>query len=166
MANNSQSTYWPIPLTLLLAIILQSISSPWGDISFTPMYRPDWLLLALIYWAIAVPQKVSVGSAWLSGLVLDLITAAPLGKHSVSLVVITLLAQMLYKQLRILNRLQQAGFILVVSFAYHWMLIWVDGATGNAAFSWSMFVPCLTSAIAWPFVFALLRSTRLRYNVR
>ena len=48
-----------ITLTLLITLIFAIIPLPLAVES----YRPDWTLLVLIYWALALPHRVNVGVA-------------------------------------------------------------------------------------------------------
>ena len=34
-------------------------------------YRPDWVAMTMIFWAINLPNRYSVGVAWIAGLVVD-----------------------------------------------------------------------------------------------
>ena len=53
----------------VVALILEIMPWPVGLQGF----RPSWLILVLIYWALALPDKVSVGTAFVAGILWDLI---------------------------------------------------------------------------------------------
>ena len=59
--------YW---LTIILAMALTII--PWSIPTLN--LTPDWVLLVLIYWALASPETASVGKAWFVGLLVDVLT--------------------------------------------------------------------------------------------
>ncbi len=46
--------------------------------------RPDFLLLATLYWAIYQPTRIGVGSAWWLGLLTDFSDGAHIGQHAIS----------------------------------------------------------------------------------
>ena len=48
-------------------------------------FKPAWLVLVLLYWVLAIPNKVSIGWAFLLGLVWDLILGSTLGIHALVL---------------------------------------------------------------------------------
>ena len=49
-------------------------------------FRPDWVTLVLIYWAMAVPTRVGVTVAWFAGLLLDVSYGTLMGQHAVGMV--------------------------------------------------------------------------------
>ena len=54
-------------LTLFVAFMLTIMPLPEWAIEF----RPDWVTLVLVYWAMALPARVGVTIAWFAGLMLD-----------------------------------------------------------------------------------------------
>ena len=47
-------------------------------------FRPDWVLITLMYWSLAIPHRVNIGWAWVMGLVMDLAIGSSLGINSLS----------------------------------------------------------------------------------
>lgn len=60
---------------LLIALVASITPLPLGIDAF----RPDWVLVVLIYWCLALPTKVNVISAWFMGLLLDVLLGSVLG---------------------------------------------------------------------------------------
>ena len=59
-----------ILFTFIVALILTVIPLPEAG----RYLRPDWAGLVLIYWCLALPDRVGVISGWLLGLAVDLLT--------------------------------------------------------------------------------------------
>ena len=51
-------------------------------------YRPEWVPMVLIYWVMALPYRIGIGSAWIVGLVLDILEGSILGLNAMALVII------------------------------------------------------------------------------
>ena len=88
---------WPVWLVLLAATALEVLPLP--D-AFTP-FRPPWATLALIYWIMMWPRLFGLGSAWIIGLILDILQGSLLGQHAMALLVVGYLTIRFHLQIRI-----------------------------------------------------------------
>ena len=68
-------------ISLLVALVLQIVPLP----TQVDVYRPDWVLVVLAYWSMALPHRVNVGVAFLTGVAVDILVGTTLGIHSLSL---------------------------------------------------------------------------------
>ena len=66
---------WVIYLSLLVALLFMLLPIPM-DWRFL---RPDIAALVLFYWALALPHRVGVATAFALGIAQDLVEGAPLG---------------------------------------------------------------------------------------
>ena len=73
---------WFIVGTILIAFMLEILPLP----GFIIWFRPAWTLLVLIYWAMALPEVVGVGYAFMVGIFLDVLTGTLLGEHAFAMV--------------------------------------------------------------------------------
>jgi hypothetical protein len=70
--------------SFVIALILTIVPLPeW----MTP-FRPEWVALTLIYWCMALPQRIGVTIGWSMGFVLDVIKGAVFGQHALALAVV------------------------------------------------------------------------------
>jgi rod shape-determining protein MreD len=154
---------WVIGLTLLFALVLALVPLPAGSPEALNFLRPDWVGLALIYWAIAVPERFGVLAAFCLGLVTDLVLSSAFGFHSLGYVILAALAASTYQQVRMLEIWQQAtlvtvGLLIVVLIQYAALTVILE-----RQLSLLMFLKPLSSGLMWPWVFLLLRLCRRRY---
>lgn len=149
-----------ILVSIVIGIILQIIPMP----APIDLYRPDWLLLILVYWAMALPNRVSVGTAGIAGLILDILYGTALGVHSFALAIPIYLVSANYQRLRNYSMLQQTVMILVICMLYHLTVYWLQYWIIGIEFSWIFLRPAFTSILFWPWLFWLLR--KFRRNLR
>ena len=161
MATVRAQNGWIIALTLLVALWLSILPLP----EWARWARPEWVALVLIYWVIALPQRIGVGMAWLTGLVLDLVEGTPVGQNALALAVIAYLALILYQRLRMYASWQQAGVVFVLIGINQLLCHWVQTMTARVVPTLMFLLPALVSGLLWPSVFLLLRHIRRRYGV-
>src|SRR3546814_15417807 len=110
---------------LIGALVLQLVELP-DSLSAA---RPLWMPLMLAYWALREPQLPALVPAFLLGLMLDVLYAAPLGQHALGLVVVVYLVVRL-RSFFIIFPLWQATVALVPAWVlYCFLMYWIDGAT-------------------------------------
>ncbi len=153
--------YWIILLTLLIALILQIVPLP----EWFTQWRPSWVAMVLIYWTLALPRRVSIGTAWIVGLLLDVLQGTLLGQHAMGLAVITYITSKLHLQIRQYPLYQQSLFIGSMIAIYVCLIAWVNGIVGRAPNSWAFLQPALSSMLLWPWLFVVLRDIRRRAKV-
>jgi len=151
-----------IIITFVVALTLMMMPMPeWAEAA-----RPQWLIMAVIYWCIALPDRVGVIIAWMMGLVLDVATGSLLGQNALGFAIVAFLAIKLHLRIRLFPVWQQALSVLILITLYQIIILWVKGFTGQSAQSWSYWSASVTSMVLWPFVFTLLRGVRRFYRVR
>ena len=161
MADEGPQAYWVILATFLVALVLAVLPLP----HWLLWARPEWLALALIYWTIALPQRVGVLTALSLGVVMDVLEGAVLGQNGFALVVVAVLALLLYQRLRVFSLLQQAGVVFVLIGIHQLICQWVQNLEGAGAQTSLFLLPALTSALLWPVILHILRALRRHYEV-
>ena len=150
-----------IILSFVVALMLSIIDLPtWAE-----EIRPQWVVLVLIYWSMALPQRISVGVGWVMGLLLDVSNSAILGQNALALALIAFLTAHLHQRLRVFPFWQQAIVIFVFCIIFNLIVLWIKGISGSAPNVWLIITPSFTSAIFWPLVFIFLRRVRRFYRV-
>ncbi|WP_166422619.1 rod shape-determining protein MreD [Paraglaciecola sp. 20A4] len=150
-----------IGLSIIVALVLQIMPMP----SIVEQYRPDWAFLVLGYWALAMPERVNVGVAFIVGLVLDLLLGTSIGVHSfaMSLSIFVLAAN--YQRLRNYSVWQQAIVIGILCALYNLVVFWLIHLLTDIYFMLTYMWPVVTSMVIWPWIFWLLRRVRRQFRL-
>ena len=128
-------------------------------------FRPDWVTLVLIYWAMAVPSKIGVTVAWFAGLLLDVSYGTLMGQQAIGLVLVIYVIHLQHLRLRVASLLQQAIVVFFLLLIKQLLTLWVDGMLGRATDSWLYFMPTITSTLLWPWIYLILRDLRRKFSV-
>src|SRR5690606_18207522 len=116
MTSNREARL-PVLGCFIAALLLAIVPLP----EWAAPYRPDWVLLTLIYWSIASPQRYSVGTAWLLGIVLDIAYGTLLGQHALALAFVIYLTVKFHLQLRVFPLSQMTATVLVLLGLYRFI---------------------------------------------
>ena len=149
-------------VTIILAFMLSLMLLP----EWATDFRPDWVSLVFIYWAMAIPDKVGVTMAWFAGLMLDISHGAIIGQHAIGLAIIIYVVHMQHQKLRVASLLQQSIVILLLLLFNQTLILWVYGIVGNTPETTYYFLPSLIGAILWPWIYIILRDLRRKFSYR
>ena len=153
---------WVIFLSFFLAYLLAIVPFP----EWAMNYRPEWVPIVLIYWTMALPYRIGIGSACAAGLVLDVLEGSTLGVNALALVIVAYVALSLHQRMRMFSSVQQSGLVLVLVGLNLMLCNWLQIVTGQSVSSNLMFLmAALTSAVIWPSLFQLLRQIRRSFDV-
>ena len=151
--------------SILIAMVLSVVQVP---VSLPPelgYVRPDWVAMVLMYWVIALPHRIRLVTAWIVGIIMDVLTGGLMGQHALSYVIITYIVVNLYQRLRMFSVWQQAAVIFAMLGLSHVVVFWSESIAGLSEWSFWYLLPAVTGAFLWPWIFLLLRYFRLRYMV-
>jgi len=161
MLQSKVATKLVVLASLLVAMVLRILPLPkeWF------VYNPDWVLLFLIYWAIAIPERVGVGHAWCVGVSSDVLTGRMLGQHALAYSVVAFVCVKLHTRLRAYPLYQQVLPVFLLLLVNQLLIFWtqnIKGAHSTELIHWS---PSLAGALVWPAIFTTLRRVRRYYNI-
>jgi len=152
---------WIILASFAVAFALNSLPLPeWAD-----RFRPDWLALALIYWSMALPHRVGIGSAWVIGLISDAARGTLLGQHALALAVVTFMSLKTHRMIRVFPLWQQAISVLMFLVIKQLLVFWINGIIGYPPQDPWYLTPAIGGMVFWPWVFVILRDLRRRFRV-
>ena len=150
----------PVVVTLALAMLLTVLPLPY---ILQPM-RPYWVALVMIFWCLETRGLITLGSAFLTGLVLDLLTGSLLGMHALGLVILVYLVTRFRARLRFFPPWQQAFSVLALLLNDRIILLWIISLQGDALPTASFWLAPVISTMLWPWLFLLM--DRFRSIVR
>ena len=142
--------------TLLIAMALAILPMP----AWAIWFRPAWVLMVLIYWGMSVPHRVSVGVAWFTGLVVDLMSGTVLGEHALAYTVVIYLVGRLHMRLRLYPLTQQALTVFMLVLLYQLIIFIIQGFVGEAPSHYLYWMAALSSMLLWPWLYIILRDYR------
>ena len=161
MVVGRSKAYAVIIITFLLAFILMVLPMP----SWSAWLRPNWLLLVLIFWGIALPQRVGILVAWMMGLVLDILLGSMLGEHALSFVCVQYLVVHFRPQLKQYGVIQLMLSVLFLLYLDHLILYAIQGIIHQYPVRLTYWLQPLISVLLWPWLDILLKFFRWRFQV-
>jgi rod shape-determining protein MreD len=139
-------------LTALFALVFTVLPLPvWLDV-----LRPVFLVLTVLYWSINAPRAGGIGLGFACGLMLDVFQGPVLGEHALALAIVAYFAGREHQRIRSKPAFQQSLLVFATLIAYEFVLFAIDGWTGHPVTSPLRWLHCLTGALVWPPVAAML----------
>ncbi len=121
-------------------------------------YRPEWLVLVLIYWNLSLPKNIGIGIAWMVGLCVDATQGVLLGQYALGFAITAYITVRFHLQIRNQPLHQQAPIVGVILLPYMGISLWVPGMLGENPEGWLYWAPVITSVLVWPGVYFILRA--------
>ncbi|MFK5130004.1 rod shape-determining protein MreD [Glaesserella parasuis] len=128
--------------------------------------RPTWVVLVLIYWVLALPDKVSVGTAFLAGIVWDLILGSILGIHALVLSIAIYFVAKYHLILRNLSLWLQSLLVMAYIALIRFFIFFIELVLHSAEFNTQEIIGAIISGILWPWIFLLMRHIRRGLHLR
>ncbi|WP_333608352.1 rod shape-determining protein MreD [Arsukibacterium sp.] len=151
-----------IYFSLFVALVLTVMPMP---AQITP-YRPDWALLILLYWTMALPSRVNIGTAFFMGFLVDVLVGTVLGVNALAFSVVSFIFAVNHLKIRNFAIIQQALLVGLMLALYHLLLFWLSHFLTGVYFLPAYLWPVLTGMLAWPWLFWLLRRFRRQFKIQ
>ena len=162
MQLNNYVGFFRVILTLVFAMCLRI--APWpGEMA---AFNPDWVLLVLIYWSLAIPDRVGIFHAWIFGLFTDVLTGRLLGQYALAYSLVIYICIKLHKRLRQFPMLQQGLIVFFCLLLSQLLLFFIKNLQHPAQLHASFWLPVFTGTLCWPLVYGVLRFVRLSRRLR
>jgi rod shape-determining protein MreD len=156
-------TFWfyQVTLTIMMAMCLNIV--PWSHT--LALFNPDWVLLALIYWSLALPERVGIFYAWGIGLLTDALTGQSFGQHALAYSLAIYACLKLHKRLRQYPLIQQAIFIFFCLLSSQLLFFFLKNLQHPTHLTNDFWLPILTGTACWPLIYTVLQSVRLSKQI-
>jgi len=144
MRSNLKSVY----LSLLIAFILHLL--PWSGTAL--QVKPDFVLLALLYWMLRSPHLCNIGTAWFIGLLIDVANGGLFGQTGLAYALTGFFAVYYQRRLTLFNIWQQSGYIFALLLLNELTLWILKLFAGGENPGWSYLLPCFTGILLWQII--------------
>jgi rod shape-determining protein MreD len=161
MRQDQHHAGWIIVLSFIVAFMLTAMPLP----EWAASWRPAWVAMVLIYWCMALPDRVGIGIAWLLGLLLDVQQGTLLGQNALGLALIAYITLKSYQRVRMFPLPQQALVVCAYLLLQQFISLWIHGMMGVPPQNWTFWMPAFTSMVLWPWLFIILRDLRRKHHV-
>jgi rod shape-determining protein MreD len=158
VSRDRSSRRTPVLITLLVGLMLTIMPLP----DPIEAFRPNWLALLMIFWAMQLPRTWSVGTAWIVGIVLDVSYGTLLGQHALALCLVVFATVRFHLLMRVFPMSQLSATVFALLTLYQFVLYWVNGVAGVSAPAITYWAPVLTGTLLWPFFYTFLSGVRYR----
>lgn len=148
-------------VTVAAAMVLR-VMSLFPDMD---LFNPDWIVLVLIYWSIALPERFGVFSAWWIGLFTDVLTGRLLGQYALIYALICYLAINEHRRLRQFPMVQQCLFVLLCLVGAQSIIFGVESMQAGNRLTLEFWYPVVSGTLVWPVVFVVLRYIRVMARI-
>jgi len=148
----------PIILTYMIGLVLTMMPLP----DSIAVFRPDWIALLVIFWAMQLPRTWSVGTAWVIGIVLDVSQGTLLGQHALALSCVAFITVRSHLLMRVFPLPQLTATVFPILATYQFLLFWINGVSGVDAPLITYWGPAISGTLLWPVVMSLLSGMRYR----
>ncbi len=134
--------------SLLAALVLNMLLNMglWGRAPWVP----DVLALTLVFWTVHQPLRISIGAAFVFGLLMDAHQGSLLGQHALAYTVLSFFAITLHRRLLWFPVQSQALQVLPLFAAAHAIALAMRMMNGGVFPGWQLLVAPLLEAALWP----------------
>lgn len=160
MNRDRASRRLPVVMSFVFALMLTMMPVP----DTIAAFRPDWVAMLVIYWAMQLPRSWSVGSAWLVGIVLDVSQGTLLGQHALALSAVAFTTVRFHLQMRVFPIPQMTATVIPILALYQFLLFWINGVAGVDAPTVAYWGSVISGTLLWPVVMIFLSG--LSYKAR
>jgi len=146
--------------SLLAALLLNMAFNMglWGRSAWVP----DLLAVGLVFWTVHQPMRVSIGGAFVFGLLMDVYQGALLGQHAMAYTVLSFFAITIHRRLLWFGVPSQAVQVFPLFAAAHAIELVLRMLSGSPFPGWEILLAPMIEALLWPVASVVLLAPQRR----
>ncbi|MDP3654898.1 MAG: rod shape-determining protein MreD [Rhodoferax sp.] len=151
---------WFIWFSLVVALLLNMLQNMglWGRSAWSP----DVLAVVLVFWTVHQPLRVSIGAAFVFGLLMDAHQGGLLGQHAMSYTILSFFAITMHRRLLWFTVPSQAAQVMPLFVAAHAVELVLRMLGGGTFPGWWVLLAPLIEAALWPVASVFLLAPQRR----
>ena len=146
--------------SVVVALLLNMVNNMglWGRAA----WAPDVLAVVLVFWTVHQPLRVSIGAAFVFGLLMDVHQGGLLGQHAVAYTVLSFLAITVHRRLLWFTVPSQAAQVFPLFVAAHALELLLRLLGGGTFPGWWVLLAPVLEAALWPVASIVLLAPQRR----
>lgn len=148
---------WASLIVAMLCNMLQNMGL-WGRAAWVP----DVLAVVLVFWTVHQPLRISIGAAFVFGLLMDVHQGGLLGQNAMAYTVLSFFATTIHRRLLWFSLPSQAAQVFPLFAAAHAIELLVRIVSGGTFPGMHIFLAPVFEALLWPLASIVLLVPQLR----
>ncbi len=146
--------------SVVAALLLNMVNNMglWGRAA----WAPDVLAVVLVFWTVHQPLRVSIGAAFVFGLLMDVHQGGLLGQHAMAYTVLSFLATAVHRRLLWFSVPSQAAQVFPLFVAAHALELLLRLMGGGTFPGWWVLLAPVLEAALWPIASVVLLAPQRR----
>ena len=132
-----------IRLTLVLAFLLNLLPT-----SYWPFF-PEWVMLVVLFWSVRAPLTVGTGTAFILGLLMDVVDGSLMGQHALAYVLISYTGRILSGRILWLPLKHQMMHVVPILFVGTLLEVLVRWFAGDEFPGYLYLIQPLVTGLLW-----------------
>ena len=146
--------------SVVVALLLNMVNNMglWGRAA----WAPDVLAVVLVFWTVHQPLRVSIGAAFVFGLLMDVHQGGLLGQHAMAYTVLSFLAITVHRRLLWFTVPSQAAQVFPLFVTAHALELLLRLLGGGTFPGWWVLLAPVLEAVLWPVASIVLLAPQRR----
>ncbi|WP_367110828.1 rod shape-determining protein MreD [uncultured Psychrobacter sp.] len=154
--SNSEQSSGTVLIAIALSFVVASSPSVYPLSPSMATLRPMIMIMVLIFWLLFQPRYVGVFTAFIIGLIADLLMDTHLGQQAFAAVIMVLALRLCSLQVKQLNTFS-AWLLATIGLIVFQLSLWLLQLMAQSIFVVQSGLSLLISILSWPLILLILR---------